>query len=216
MRSDKGASKARNVGMKFADGDILAFPDDDCWYPDNLLSDLEKIFTSNNEIEGITGLVMDEQGHPFSRFPSRAGFIQKNNAFERACLPAIFLRAKVVKKVGKLNENLGPGAPTPWQSGDETDYILRAIEFGFRLLYEPQIIVFHPRKKENVTNRAFEYGAGFGRVLRIHKFSSWRVSFYLLRPFGGIFYALLRKDLLLANYYLNSLRGRWVGWRSIE
>ena len=32
LRSEVGLSRARNVGATAATGDIIAFPDDDCWY----------------------------------------------------------------------------------------------------------------------------------------------------------------------------------------
>ena len=44
VRSPKGLSRARNVGIKLASGPIICFPDDDCWYPDNLLEHVSKWF----------------------------------------------------------------------------------------------------------------------------------------------------------------------------
>lgn len=35
--TERGASKARNVGLQHANGDVLTFPDDDCWYLPQLL-----------------------------------------------------------------------------------------------------------------------------------------------------------------------------------
>src|SRR5215472_5711239 len=41
LRSAPGLSKARNVGLPHAKDDIIAFPDDDCWYPVQLLADIQ-------------------------------------------------------------------------------------------------------------------------------------------------------------------------------
>ena len=38
IRSPKGVSRGRNAGLQASTGEILAFPDDDCWYPPELLS----------------------------------------------------------------------------------------------------------------------------------------------------------------------------------
>src|SRR5580692_7639105 len=34
---EKGSPVARNAGLDAASGEIIAFPDDDCWYPVDLL-----------------------------------------------------------------------------------------------------------------------------------------------------------------------------------
>ena len=41
LRSERGLSRARNVGLRRVTGDVVAFPDDDCWYPPNLLNQVE-------------------------------------------------------------------------------------------------------------------------------------------------------------------------------
>ena len=42
LRAQPGLSKARNLGLKSCSGDIIAFPDDDCWYPPDLLASVVK------------------------------------------------------------------------------------------------------------------------------------------------------------------------------
>src|SRR5258708_17990546 len=37
LRSSPGLSQARNIGLQYATGDIVAYPDDDCWYSPSLL-----------------------------------------------------------------------------------------------------------------------------------------------------------------------------------
>ena len=37
LRSQKGLSRSRNEALAFAQGEIICFPDDDCWYPPILL-----------------------------------------------------------------------------------------------------------------------------------------------------------------------------------
>jgi len=63
------------------------------------------------------------------------------------------------------------GAGTPFQSGEETDLLLRAIKGGFQIQYLPSLVIYHPlppRYSSAAVTRARLYGAGMGRVLRKH------------------------------------------------
>src|ERR1039457_7675625 len=44
LRSARGLSRARNVGLPDAKGEIIGFPDDDCWYPQQLLAHIKQAF----------------------------------------------------------------------------------------------------------------------------------------------------------------------------
>ena len=55
LRSEVGLSRARNVGMAFATGDTIAFPDDDCWYPAGLLARVVSELQSQLSVDGLTG-----------------------------------------------------------------------------------------------------------------------------------------------------------------
>src|SRR5439155_16279062 len=37
VSSEPGLSRARNVALRRLEGDVVSFPDDDCWYPPDLL-----------------------------------------------------------------------------------------------------------------------------------------------------------------------------------
>ena len=49
----KGASKARNYGAKRAKSSFIAFPDDDCLYPHELVENIIKLFQLNVEVDTI-------------------------------------------------------------------------------------------------------------------------------------------------------------------
>jgi glycosyltransferase involved in cell wall biosynthesis len=42
-----GLSKARNLGLEHATGDIIAFPDDDCWYEPTTVAFVDQWFVQN-------------------------------------------------------------------------------------------------------------------------------------------------------------------------
>ena len=64
IRSTEGLARARNAALRIADADIVAFADDDCWYPSGLLAQVADVLEAHPEWAGITGRVVDEHGRP--------------------------------------------------------------------------------------------------------------------------------------------------------
>jgi glycosyltransferase involved in cell wall biosynthesis len=228
--SEPGLSRARNVGLKCVTGDVVAFPDDDCWYPPNLLRNVADFLEDCPELGGITVRCESRTGQDggrlaakgssvgAARFDKRAGPLNKANVWLRACSYGIFLRRNVVEEVGGFDESLGVGAGTPWEGGEDIDYPLRAVEAGFEIYYRPDLFVLHPappvRDYSLLADRAYRYSAGIGRVWQKHDYPFWLVVYHLLRPLGGACLSLAKGRREEALYYLQSLRGRLAGWRS--
>ena len=73
VRSPKGLSRARNAGIKLASGPIICFPDDDCWYPDNLLEHVSKWFDRHQAYDFLCCTAQDGSGREVaSRWPSHS------------------------------------------------------------------------------------------------------------------------------------------------
>ena len=60
--SKRGLSHARNVGLREVQGEWVAFPDDDCLYPQHFLHQVKKVIEENPYIDGLSTLVTDLQG----------------------------------------------------------------------------------------------------------------------------------------------------------
>lgn len=217
MRSECGAARARNVGLRQVTADIVAFADDDCWYPPDLLARVRDILGSHPEWDGVSGLLTDAVGLPSaSRWSRRAGLVDRGNVWTRAVAVSVFLRRKVVEAVGLFDETLGVGSGTPWGSGEETDYFLRALQKGFTLCYEPTLVVHHPQTRvaytidERATGRS--YGMGMGRVLRKHRYPWWFVGFQVGGAFGQAVASLFRGRFAEARFHWVVARGRALGW----
>lgn len=217
-RCEPGLSRARNVGLPYITGEVVAFPDDDCWYPPELLDRVAVILAENQQIAGITGRLVDEHGRSgTARFDKEPGLLNQANAWQRVASITIFLRTQVVEAIGEFDENLGVGAGTGWEGGEDIDYALRAVEAGFKVYYRPDIHVFHPSPPEHnnypkLADRAYRYGVGIGRVWRKHNYPFWLVLYYLARPIGGIFLSLVQDYEGKARYHFAAFRGRLRGW----
>jgi glycosyltransferase involved in cell wall biosynthesis len=216
LRSEKGLSRARNVGLRHASGDIIAFPDDDCWYPPELLGRVVRFFLGNPKRDGLTGRSIDEDlKRSGARFDATPGTIDRLNVWKRGISYTMFLRSSSVKGV-LFREQLGVGAGTSWGSSEESDYLLQLIGRGASLFYDPRLVVFHPKHVPpytfEVVGRAYEYGCGVGRVLRIHRYPLWFVIYQWARPLGGTVLALGRGQKGRASYHWAVFRGRFSGW----
>lgn len=216
LRSEKGLSRARNLGLKRIAGDVIAFPDDDCWYPRNVLSEVANIMRQRDVIDGVTGRSIDDEGKTSQgNFARSAQIVDRDSVWRCGISYTIFLRRVVIEKVGLFDESLGVGAGTPWGSGEETDYLIRALDHGARLRYDPRLAVCHPSKSitidSNVLARAFAYACGWGRVVNKHHYGIVFKTKTLVRPFGGAVLSLLRFNLGRAAYHWNIFLGRCKG-----
>lgn len=218
LRSEIGISRARNDGIPIAGGDLIGFPDDDCWYTADLLERVSKYFQDQPNIDGILGRIIDSEGDNSTKFASQPGKILKLNVWERANTNSMFLRSNVVRDVGDFDENLGPGAPTGLYSSDDVDYAIRCVEKGYDLYYDPDITVFHPntynKDYEFLSKRAYSYGAGMGYSWKKHNYPFWFVFYYLIRALGGSILFILQGNQIRSKYHWLNFRGRWYGWWS--
>ena len=55
----KNLAHARNVGIVRAGGDILGFPDDDCWYEPDVIQKVSECFVKHPDAFAISGLWLE-------------------------------------------------------------------------------------------------------------------------------------------------------------
>lgn len=215
----RGLSRARNLGIEHVRGEIVAFPDDDCWYAPGLLAALSRWFDQHSTQDGVVVQSLDGQGKAsLNRKRMRPRQLDAVSVWGHAISYVVFLRRAVVLGVGPFDVELGVGAGTPWGSGEETDYLLRALKAGFRLWQLPDLAVFHPNPVAVYTpesrKRGLAYGAGMGRVLARHDAPTWLKARALIRAGGGAVVGLAALDLEMAAFHFNVMRGRLRGLRS--
>jgi PST family polysaccharide transporter len=216
MQSERGHSKAFNTGRVEVTGEVVAFPDDDCWYPEDLLERVAGLLQENPGWSGVTGREMMQPGFQSGgRWDYEAGAVTRANVWRRAISFSMFLRAEVVREYA-FDETLGVGAGTPWGAGEETDYLLRLIAGGHRIYYDPSLGIWHMGRNgpytEETYGKARRYARGIGRVLRKHQYSPVSVSGHLIRPMGGAALSLSRGNTQKARYHWSILVGRVQGW----
>jgi glycosyltransferase involved in cell wall biosynthesis len=217
LRSAPGLSRARNLALPHLQADVVAFPDDDCVYPDDLLADVAERLAARPELDGIGGRPADPWGRPSGRWPSTPCPIELDTVWNRANSHTVFLRRELVERVGPFDEALGLGAGTSWSSGEEIDLLVRALRAGARLVYDPALVVLHPARRLTPEGRlalARRDGGSVGYILARHRYGPRTVGRMLVRPVGGAALALTRRDRFAAREQLAVLHGRLEGLRA--
>lgn len=215
LRSKTGISRSRNLGLREARGNVIAFPDDDCWYAPDTLQRVAELLVEHPEWDGVTGNCRTPHGDVLF-LDQAAGWIDKINVWRRALSITIFLRSSVVKRVGGFDEFLGVGSPSGFSSGEETDYLIRALEIGSQLYYQPNLGIHHVEIfqycDEGFAQKGYNYGKGLGYVLRKHEYPLLYVGKCLVRSIGGIILSLTCLDSPKAKFHYSVLKGRLSGW----
>jgi glycosyltransferase involved in cell wall biosynthesis len=212
-----GKAAANNVGLRNCEGDVIGFPDDDCWYAPDLLQRIVDGFDTHPEWDGMTGCeAPSEEFVRNDRFDQVAGQVVQGNIMRRHISFAAFFRRKQLAGLF-YDERLGIGADTIWGSGEETDFILRFLKRGCWIQYEPSLVVYHPDWGKGpytlaAIAKARRYGMGMGRILQDHGFPASLTFMYMSRPLLGGVYTLLLGKPRKALYHWSIFVGRIGGW----
>ncbi|MEH2310936.1 MAG: glycosyltransferase family 2 protein [Nostoc sp.] len=186
QKANPGTSRARNQGLLLAKGDIIAYPDDDCLYPPDILAKVAHFFQTNTTWDGLTVRVMDldSDKDAFDYCLQKSGKVDHLTAWSLGIGPSMFFRADLAKKV-IFDEQMGPGAT--WVGGEDTDYLLHCLDRDAAIYYDFELFVRHPQPYAIYTSRQlawreFTYGRGFGYLLKKRNISLSIVLYQLVEP----------------------------------
>lgn len=165
--SEQNVSRARNLGIDAARGEIVAFPDDDCWYPAGLLDSIDNWFRDNPQYAVLAVGAIDEEGIPSgNRWIQDVCDITAWNCLRTTFCSSLFLSGDALSRGSHVRFD-------PLLSrGEETDFVLRLLATGLRGRFDRRFHIHHPRRDMMSgtvgLERAVSYGAGMGRLVRRH------------------------------------------------
>ena len=189
--SANGANYARNIGLKHSRGDIVSFPDDDCWYLPEVLYQVNQKF-STYEIGALSGRISIPSGGVSSgRWQDKSSLINKENVWITTVEFAAFFRREEIMRVGGFNESIGPGSKGIFGAHEIDDLFIRILDKNTICMYFPEILINHDEPISNYSvntlKRAFKYGAGLGYVLKIYHYPFRILGGFVFRSLGGFF-----------------------------
>ncbi|BAS28093.1 glycosyltransferase family 2 protein [Limnochorda pilosa] len=144
LRCDRtGLSVARNVGLARQQGDIVGFPDDDCWYDQWVLESVVRWFDDHPSYGFVQG-AYTEPGLANPAFPNRPREITLWHPMAHSV--GLFVRrAALERSNARFDESVGAGTLLP--TSEELDLVLGLLEAGIKGRYDPKIIVNHRIKR---------------------------------------------------------------------
>jgi glycosyltransferase involved in cell wall biosynthesis len=215
LRARPGASAARNLGLRLATGDIVGFPDDDCWYSGEVLQQVADWFQSRPDGDGLLGILHDEEDRPTGpRWPLQLCEATKTTLWAGGITPVTFLRRAAVQKGVMFDERIGPGTLSGYQSGEDVDFLLRSLESGLHLWHDPALVIRHPsfHGKERILQKSYSYALGGGYILRAHRYPAAQFLTAVVRSLGGAIVYSCKGEPALGWSYLARARGLVRGY----
>ena len=160
----KGLSKNRNIGLRNATGEIVAFPDDDCEYLKETLKIVNDRF-NEKKYDLVLGRIVQRDGSDSLRiWDKERKTVTTKNYYKKCSSITVFLNKKTAKV--ELNEKLGVGEY--FGACEDADLIYRNCKANLKVEYLPEIKVYHPHynSDNNMTNeKIYSYGLGFGAMV---------------------------------------------------
>lgn len=190
------ASRARNLLLHeareqglLAETQLVAFPDDDCWYPDG---SLERILTLFRIDQALDFWFCRYASAPQSPARALAMEMRAPSVFQvaaEASSNTIFLRSRILENLGEFDEELGVG--TENNGGEDTDYALRAYRQSRKCRFIDRALIGHRDNNARLRSRYFP-----GSLIAIARHTA-------MRPASV---ALLLRKLMVGSFLVASRR----------
>lgn len=235
-----GLDWARNRAILEAQGEIIAYTDDDVVVDPGWVSALVKVFAENSEVMAVTGLVVpyELETEAQALFEMSGGFgkgferkwyrVHQANKMPWKLLGAgqygtganMAYRCGLFDQIGSFDPALDVGTVT--NGGGDLEMFFRVLKQGHTLVYEPRAIVRHRHRRSYVDLRSQLVNNGIGLysyiVCGALSYPEERLSFFWLGLWWLVYWDLRRLWIsfkhplrLPKNLIWAELKGAFIG-----
>jgi len=184
-----GPAEKRDMAIKYASGDILAFLDDDAYPEKHWLGHASKYFNDeDNDIAAVCGPAVTPESDGFiqqlsseiySSFIASGNVVFRykpvNKVFEVDDFPSVnfIIRKDYFKAAGGFGSKFWPG--------EDTKLCMEIIVMGKKIIYDPKILVYHHRRGEFKKHlfQIFNYSVHRGYFVKKYQKNSARLLYFL-------------------------------------
>jgi GT2 family glycosyltransferase len=176
-----GLSWARNRAIIEAQGEIIAYTDDDVVVDAGWVSALAQVFAENPKVMAVTGLVVpyELETEPQILFERHGGFgrgfkrrwyqvdregdeqaVTHHGAGKLGTGANMAYRCSLFDHIGYFDPALGVGTVT--NGGEDIEMFFRLLHEGYTLVYEPSALVYHRHRRDYASLRRQIANRGIG------------------------------------------------------
>jgi len=159
----QGRSAALNAGIRVAQGDIVAFTDDDVILHPDWLSSLKNTF-DRFDCAAVAGRVVPSWNQPkpdWLEMKDQQAVVNFDlgDQYKEIRYPPLgansAFRKEVFAKYGLFRLDLGVRGSKHTITCDDTEFGDRLVRAGEKIVYDPQAIIYHPVSPERTTRKYF-------------------------------------------------------------
>lgn len=183
---DMGPAQKRNMALKHSEADILAFLDDDAYPRADWLQKALRHFC-DPEVGAVGGPAVTPPDNSFLQKVSGAVFLSRlGGGYPERYWPVgrtrtvddwpsvnLLVRRDVFEKVGGFNSKYWPG--------EDTKLCLDIVQGGYKIMYDPEVYVWHHRREglERHLRQTGRYGLHRGFFAKALPETSRRFNYFL-------------------------------------
>jgi cellulose synthase/poly-beta-1,6-N-acetylglucosamine synthase-like glycosyltransferase len=206
IEEKKGLNLARNIGIKFSNGEIIAFTDSDCIVPPNWITKIVENF-KDQKVSCVGGSAKALERDFISQYADNSivrlmPFFTKREELEKVkpffrhpagCNMAF--RRKVAEEVGFFDENIQYGF-------DEVEFADRICKAGYKMVLDPDVFVWHKHRStlKEFLRQNFQYGKGSGLVFKKNRLKDAVSKWSFLSIIGFISWLLIVGSLTFLTF----------------
>lgn len=193
-----GVAGARNVGFRHARGDIHVVIDDDCIVKDpDLLTKVDAFFEHNDGVGILAFRILNYDTGKISRheFPHKKKR-RDHQMFETTYFVGAghAIRRELFEKIGYLYEAY-------FFTFEEMDFSWRALEAGYRIVYSPDVTVYHKASASARPSWRKVYYSMRNRFWFCYTFLPWYYIITHMLIWGGYFFMAALRANQLRKYF---------------